>query len=415
MRRIRPVLTDIALAAGSLIVCLLLVEAVARGAVEWGIARSRRQAGALPISRYHPVLGWDKTPGAEQWVHRKEFEVLLRFNSRGLRGPERDYAKPPGTRRVLILGDSFAEGYYANEDETARAVLEGLLNREGCGPYEVLNGGTIAYSTDQEYLFYRTEGQRYGADLVVLFFYYNDLYYNASENGPGGEPKPYFLVKDGALALGNVPVPLLSRGLLNRQNPGVSRPQPWHGSMALRLLSNRTVDASPRLHRVLSHLGLVEPIPSDPPREFWPFGPGHPTEVREAWALTSAILAALRKEVEAHGARLVLFYVPMRAEVNDPVWELTRQRYRLGRRWDRYVVFDRLKSVCEALDIPLVDPREDLRRTEAKGPPAYYTRDVHWTATGNAVAAHVLEPPVRALLPCPTPAVGDSRNPLRPR
>ena len=401
MRRAPLPLTNLALLAGSFVACLLLVEAVARGAVEWGIARTRRQAAALPISRYHPVLGWDKTPGAQQWVRRKEFEILLRFNSKGLRGPERDYVKPPGTRRVLILGDSFAEGYYANEEETARAVLEGLLNREGCGSYEVLNGGTIAYSTDQEYLFYRTEGYRYGADLVVLFFYYNDLHYNASESGPGGEPKPYFLVKDGALVPGNSPVPQLSRGLLNRQNPGVGRPEPWHGSMALRLLSNRTVDASPRLHGVLSRLGLVEPIPPDPPREFWPFGPGHPSEVREAWQRTSAILAALGREVDAHGARLIVLYVPMRGEVNDSVWELTRQRYHLGRRWDRFVVFDRLRSVCEELDIPLVDPREDLRRTEAKGPPAYYTRDVHWTATGNGVAAHVLEPRVRDLLPCP--------------
>jgi len=399
--RARTLLANLALLMGSLAVCLLLVEAAARGAVEWGIARTRRQAAALPISRYHPVLGWDKTPGAQQWVRRKEFEILLRFNSKGLRGPERDYAKPAGTRRVMILGDSFAEGYYANDEDTVRAVLEGLLNREGCGPYEVLNGGTIAYSTDQEYLFYRTEGHRYGADVVALLFYYNDLHYNASENGPGGEPKPFFVVKGGALVLGNSPVPVLPRGLLNRQNPGVSRPQPWHGSIALRLLSNRTVDASPGLHHVLSRLGLVEPISADPPREFWPFGPGHPAEVGEAWARTTAILAALKSEVEAHGAKLVVLYVPMRAEVNDAVWELTRQRYRLGRRWDRYVVFDRLKAVCDGLGLPLVDPREDLRRSEAKGPPAYYTRDVHWTATGNAVAAHVLEPPVRALLPCP--------------
>jgi len=410
VRRARAVLANLALAAVSCAVVLGVVEGAARLSVEWSLARARRQTPALPISRYHPVLGWDKTPGARQWIRRKEFEILLSFNSKGLRGPERDYPKPPGTRRVLILGDSFAEGYYANEEETVRAVLEGLLAREGCGPVEVINGGTIAYSTDQEYLFYRTEGYRYGAELVVLLFYYNDLHYNASENGPGGEPKPFFVVKDGALVPGNSPVPVLPRGVLNRTNPGVSRPEPWHGSIALRLLSNRTVDASPRLHAALARLGLVEPLSADPPRELWPFGPGHPAEVREAWTRTAALLGALRQEVEGRGARLVVLYVPMRAEVNDSVWELTRQRYRLGRRWDRYVVFDRLRSICSELGVPLVDPREELRRTEAQGPPAYYTRDVHWTATGNAVAAHALEPHVRARL-CPASPVTPLRQP----
>ena len=95
-----------------------------------------------------------------------------------------------------------------------------------------------------------------------------------------------------------------------------------------------------------------------------------------------------------------MLYVPVRFEVNDRVWELSRQRYRMGRRWDRDVVFERLRSVCEGLGIPLVDPRHELRRQDATGAPAYYTRDVHWTAFGNAVAAHSLEPLLRSWLPC---------------
>src|SRR5262249_22929517 len=153
------------LAVASLLVGALTIEGAARAWVRAGLTRARESAGP-PLSRYHPVLGWDKTPGASQTVRRPEFEISLQFNSRGLRGPERDYARPPGTRRVLILGDSFAEGYYVEEAQTVRAVLEDLLRKEGCGPREVINGGTIAYSTDQEYLFYKSEGQRYGAEAV---------------------------------------------------------------------------------------------------------------------------------------------------------------------------------------------------------------------------------------------------------
>jgi len=398
--RARSLLANAGLAAASLLVGVLLVEGAARAWVGASLAQARRQTPALSLSRYHAVLGWDKTPGAAQNVHRSEFDVLLQFNSKGLRGPERDYTRPAGTHRVLILGDSFAEGYYVDEDRTVRAVLEDLLDREGCGRWEVINGGTIAYSTDQEYLFYKTEGHRYGAEAVVLLFYYNDLYYNASPLGPGGEPKPYFEVDGGALVPRNSPVPPPAKGLLNRQEPGVPAPKPWHGSIALRLLSNRTVDASPRLHGLLAGLGLVEPVSAEPPKEYWPFGRDHAREVNDMWERTHYILGALKKDVEAHGGRLALLYVPVRFEVNDAVWELSRRRYRMGRRWDRDVVFERLRAVCEDLGLPLVDPRGELRRQETTGAPAYFTRDVHWTAAGNAVAAHALEPVVRSWLPC---------------
>jgi len=397
--RARSIAANAGLAVASLLVGTLTIEGAARAWVRAGLARARESA-VPPLSRYHPVLGWDKTPGASQAVRRPEFEISLQFNSRGLRGPERDYARPPGTRRVLILGDSFAEGYYVEEAQTVRAVLEDLLRKEGCGPREVINGGTIAYSTDQEYLFYKSEGQRYGAEAVLLLFYYNDLYYNASPVGPGGEAKPYFEVVDAQLVLRNSPVPPPTTGLLNRVEPGTPAPKPWHGSIALRLLSNRTVDSSPSLHAALASVGLVEPVSSEPPKEYWPFGRDHPREVNTMWERTRYLLAALAAEVEAHGGRLGLLYVPVRFEVNDDVWELSRRRYRLGRRWEREAVVDRLRSVCQELRIPFVDPREELRRQESASPPAYYTRDVHWTAAGNAVAARALEPLVRSWLPC---------------
>jgi hypothetical protein len=398
--RARSVLANAGLAAASLLVGALVIEGATRVWVRASLARARQQAAALSLSRYHDVLGWDKTPGASQAVRRAEFDISLQFNSKGLRGPERDYSKPAGIHRVLILGDSFAEGYYVEEHETVRAVLEGLLAREACGRTEVINGGTIAYSTDQEYLFYKTEGHRYGADVVVLLFYYNDLYYNGSGVGPGGEPKPYFEVDEGRLVLHNSPVPAPTKGLLNRQEPGIPAPKPWRGSLALRLLSNRTVDASPRLHQVLARLGLVEPVSNEPPKEYWPFGRDHPREVNTMWERTRHILAALDAEVSAHGGKFAVLYIPVRFEVNDGVWELSRRRYHMGRRWDRDAVIERLRSVCEELGIPFVDPREDLRRQEATDAPAYYTRDVHWTAAGNAVAAHALESLVRSWLPC---------------
>jgi hypothetical protein len=326
-----------------------------------------------------------------------------------LRGPDRDYTAPPGVRRTLILGDSFAEGYYVDENQTAAAVLEGVLR--GCGPHEVINAGVQGYSTDQEYLLYLHEGRRYGARLVLVFFYGNDLRYNASAVGSGGEAKPYFDLDDrGALLPRDTPIPAPDPTTTSRARPGANRPLPWHGSMALRLLSKRTVGANPALHAALSRLGLVEPVSHAPPMELWPYGPMHPREVGEMWRHTRAILRALREAVAADGATLALVYVPVRFEVSDPVWELTRARYQMGRRWEAERVFLGLQEACAELNIPLVDPRAALRQSEASGAPAYYTRDAHWNARGNAIAAHAVEPLAREVFGCGGAATEGARR-----
>jgi lysophospholipase L1-like esterase len=388
--RLRSLLVNLVLALASLAATAFVLEAAAR-VYAGRLIRPDPAAAARPISRFHPTLGWDKPPGGESRIRRTEFDVLIQINARGLRGPDYEYAKPAGTRRVLILGDSFAEGYYVDEHETARAVLEQRLNAGPCRGWQVVNGGTIAYSTDQEYLFFREEGRRYEPDLVTLLFYHNDLLYNASPRGPGGEAKPFFQVEDGRLVARHLTLEPDPEGAPNRQNPGRAPLQPWRGSIALRLLSNRTVDASPALHRVLAKVGLVQPVGSDPPREFWPYGPGRGREVDAMWRTTEALLAAIKADVEAAGARFAVLYIPARFEVNDGVWQTTRERYRLGRRWDPYVVHDRLKAILDAQGTPLIDPRDALRATEASGPPAYYTRDVHWNAVGNRIAAEALQ------------------------
>jgi hypothetical protein len=397
--RLRSLLVNLGLVLFSLALCALVAELAAR-VYAGRLARPDPAAAARPISRFHPILGWDKPPGGEARIRRAEFDILIQINSLGLRGPEYAYAKPAGRKRVLILGDSFAEGYYVNEAETARAVLEARLNAGACPGWEVVNGGTIAYSTDQEYLFFREEGHRYAPDLVVLLFYHNDLLYNASPRGPGGEQKPFFVVEDGRLVARHETLAPDPKGAPNRQNPGRAQVQPWRGSIALRLLSNRTVDASPSLHRVLSALGLVQPVVSDPPREFWPYGPGHGREVEAMWTTTAALLAALKRDVEAHGARLAVQYVPARFEVSPSVWQTTRERYTLGKRWDPYVVFDRLKKELDAIGVPLLDPRDALTASEGGARPAYYTRDVHWNAEGNRIAGEQLQRFVEAQPVC---------------
>ena len=179
-------------------------------------------------------------------------------------------------------------------------------------------------------------------------------------------------------------------------------PSPWRGSFALRLLSDRTIDSAPRLHEFLASLGLVQRAGKDPSRELWPFGPANNKEVADMWERTGAILRALEVEVRAHDARLMTLYVPARFEVNDAVWDLTRERYDWGRRWRREAVVERLGEVLAPLGVPLLDPRAALRAADSGARPAYYTRDLHWNAEGNRIVGEQLAGGiVKEGWPCP--------------
>jgi hypothetical protein len=407
MSRPRSTALNLALSLVSVSLMALLAEGAARLYVERVYVDPHEEL--TPMSRFHPVLGWEKNPGSTRRIRRSEYDVEIAFNSKGLRGPERDYPKPGGTRRILILGDSFAEGYYAEENETARAVLERTLNARGCGPIEVINGGTLAYSTDQEYLFYRDEGSKYGADLVLLFFYSNDLYHNTRGNLGPNRPKPMFYVDGENIILANVPL---------KEPPPLKRedvvPKAWKGSYALRFLSDRTIDSAPRLHEFLARFGLVQRASTDPSRELWPYGPRNDKEVSDMWDRTSGILRALDREVRSHGARLMTLYVPVRFEVNDAIWELTKERFNMGRRWNREAVFDRLSQILETLRVPLLDPRSALRAVDSGPKPAYYSRDLHWNAEGNRVVGEELADDItRAGWSCEPPSAPDGSSATR--
>jgi hypothetical protein len=399
MKRIKDLLINLVILAVSLAVMAGLLEVWARWAEAARVkAVAREMEEEKPISQFDSLLGWSKFPGGRRRICRAEFDITIQINSLGLRGPERPYARPAGTRRVLLLGDSFGEGYYVEDEDTVRAVLERGLGDGRCGSWEIINGSTIAYSTDQEYLFFKSEGWKYGAEWVVLMFYYNDLFYNASPMGPAGEVKPCFVVENGRAVPTNVPLTPPGPGAANRQGAGIERMQPWRGSMALRQLSNRTMDAAPRIHGVLARLGLAQPVSNAVPRELVVFS--NRPEVEAMWETTAALVGELRREVTARGARLAVLYVPVRFEVNDGVWDLTRARYRMGRRWERTRVQVRLREICDTLDLPFIDPSPGLRAAESSASAAYYTRDVHWTKAGNLVAAQALDAALRPQLRC---------------
>jgi lysophospholipase L1-like esterase len=316
---------------------------------------------------------------------RREYRVAYRVNARGLRGPERGYEKPAGTARVLALGDSFVEAFMADDASTVTSRLEAHLAGRGCRA-EVINGGTVGYSTDQEYLFFRDEGRKYAPDVTVLFVYHNDIPYLTLERYQA-YPKPRLDFDADPPRIANAPVP--------RYEPPPAAPAaaPADGppSYLLELVKQRLERGSARTYNRLARLGFWEPLRKLPMNEELQLYRvpelGH---LRPSWSAFTWTVQTLSKDVAAAGGRLAIAYIPSRMEVSRSVWEFTQERYGIDETFQRDGVAARVKLIADRLAVPMIDLTASLAGADSRLAPTYYQTDSHWNPRGQDVAARAL-------------------------
>ncbi|MCP4204936.1 MAG: SGNH/GDSL hydrolase family protein [bacterium] len=131
----------------------------------------------LEMSRYALEVKESSTNPSIGHVHRagaraRLMDVQVEINSDGFRDHDYSIEKPPGTRRLVFLGDSLTFGWGVESDQTFEARLERILNDES--PTEVLNFGTGNYNTEQSVHLFFEKGLRYQPDGVVVFYFIND-------------------------------------------------------------------------------------------------------------------------------------------------------------------------------------------------------------------------------------------------
>lgn len=116
-------------------------------------------------------VGKTLAPGFEG-VH---YGVPVRISSRGLRDREFANEAPPGTLRLLALGDSWTFGVGVAREETWPKRLEAILGRDRS--IEVLNAGVSGYETYHEAVRYRRDLADFDHDVVLVGIYpVNDVH-----------------------------------------------------------------------------------------------------------------------------------------------------------------------------------------------------------------------------------------------
>ncbi len=352
-----------ALTCGSIIVLLIILELFLR-------VSGYKVATFYPHGEFHnydPELGWIQKPNHKAIFEGLDFKVTVTSNSQGFRDREYSIEKPPETKRVIVLGDSFAWGWGVENDEVFTEVAERQLNK-----VEILNLGHSSYGTDQELLLWKRLGQRFSPDLTAVVFYSNDIEDNS---GPTGE-RPQFILKDGTLSLAKTP-------------------QPWTMIRNLK----RVLKDNLRLYYFIDYrIALLKQSRKHPNSgsglEKW-FFKDFLDRMGNAWEVTKALLLEIDRLTDH---RTLVVFIPNRLQLEDDRFlEALQTAHLEDDKTDRMLTNRLLETFCTEHQIPFLDLTSRFQK-ERTHEPLYFDHDFHWSPRGHHVAGEALGETLRYLL-----------------
>ncbi len=381
----------ILLLTGSVCVALLIVEA------------------ALRIGGYShfnpsiadPALGYALRPNASGWW-RKEGIAFVTINSAGMRDRERALTKPPGTFRIAVLGDSFAEAFQVSAEKTFWSVLEQRAQECASDPavafagkkVEVLNFGVSGFSTARELIQLRDRVWQYQPDLVLLLVTTrNDIRDNSRAiNRYGAAPLPYFVYRDGKLVLDNSFLDARNQLLSFRLQQSVAgRGLNWLRTHS-RLLG--LIDAAREAYVWQTEAATNETFGSEAGLDDEVFRVPTDAAWEDAWKVTEGLIVQMRDEVTTRGAQFLVVTGSTGIQVSADASSREAYMKRLGVE-SLFYPDQRIKALGEREHFNVVNLAPLLLDYAVRNQVFFHGADRtknrgHWNETGHRVVGEML-------------------------
>jgi hypothetical protein len=315
--------------------------------------------------RHHALV-----PDSYSEIRQRDFAYIQRVNHLGLRGKDTTVEKPAGTRRVLMLGDSFTMGKGVEDDQTFVVLVErGLqeaLSACGGGSIEVLNGGVDSYAPVLSAIQLERDLGRLGPDLVVLNLDNSDLIQEAAY-----------------------------RQQATRDESGtiVAVPQVWQDSAYERFLSwtSRNLFLTRVLlvyvNRAMDHRQItVRRVVNEAGREHFAHTLAGDVDRTAQWDAMFESIARIQRDATTLGAPLLLSTYPWAHQLDrDLGWV---GRYEHMQRGERTTTLtqETIRRRSAALGIPVFEALP-VFQAYAGSEPLYFDHDPHWNALGQRLMA----------------------------
>jgi len=366
-------------------------------------------------------VGWYGQPGMEIVRSLPTTCSVYRYNNLGFRGPDRSLAKPDGVMRILVLGDSFVEGYQLPDDQLMTTQLERILTQRLARPVEVINMGISGWGTAQEVLAYNRFGRALQPDIVILMFATCNDIINSSQKlskiyNEKMEPlKPFFTLENNQLQAHLPDEHLVQKSrALAEVNQSQKREAPWEKMIGIKRLLCRTRlgyllwtrwDQPSQLRLTLDRWKIV-PFSKRIFRttwgehgfyrglslRFWIYYPEIDPIWQAAVQVSGRMILRLKDMVEEDHARLLLVSGANIEQVDKDIWKLTQRLQPTIRHFklDLNLPEKRMKIMTENQKIQYLSLVPDFRQAASEGRELFLRGDGHWNKEGHLVAAEAI-------------------------
>ena len=293
------------------------------------------------------------------------------INKDGMVDREYPYAKPAGTLRVALLGDSVTASLYTTDGRKFAQLWQAGLSRQLGQPVEVLNFGLDGTGTWEQLQLFHLRARRFSPDYVVLAFYWGNDVWNNEASLSRGRPNP---MKDDYAVTGWVTTLKVAHRNAIRWL--------WNHSAAFQLLDTLKTTLETQWdyrHALPNTDGGATATPGadtgeNDPAMHWN---------SPAWDLTRQLITKLNAEAAAAHARLIVFSIPM-------LDQITRTRP---------LPYHEFRAFLQENGIPAIDAFDALGRLSASQKRALYLGDeAHLNDDGHRFFAEAGLPQLASLL-----------------
>lgn len=345
-----------------------LVLVISLSIVEVALRVAGHDLNPSDLWRFDSTFGWTIDP---------DTQLVDKVNSRGFRHRDVSPEKPPNTKRLLMLGDSFTEAVTFPYAQIFAGLVETRLNRGVASRWEVISLGVGGWGTAQQLIALKTVGMPLRPDVVVLqVFPFNDLCNNtiglAHTCSTQDDHRPYFVLEDDRLRATHVSpwrTFLRNRMVLFGMVENILRPNVSQS------------EALPYWRRNTRAIGLEHEGPS---QSLLPDNKQAPV-VRHGWQTTERLVREIR---DVLGAIPLLVVVVPYSRTFGHQW----QAFSANRNG---VVADhgtnRVVEICHGLGLPTVDVRSKISNSHWGPEELFLPSDGHFSAVGHSLVAEWIQ------------------------
>lgn len=294
------------------------------------------------------------------------YDATYQTNSIGLKGPEIDPSKP----NIVLLGDSYLEGYGASNDEMIVHFLDSNYQQQ----YNFLPfGSSGGFGTVNEYALYENFARHYQPKLVILLWLnYNDLFDNLNAIRSG------FLDEQGNYTFTR----LSSHEEVISAIDDMAQPRTLENEVGF-----YTFSLAKRGFRTLQNVS-----------QYWTNVKGNfkdaigqvyateiPPNLEKAYVISEKVIQDLQRSVARDSAQLVVVNLFDPYQVDEGWLKVMEEK--LGVPMDPRFPNQKIQAICEQSGIPYLSLYEPtmvkIRQDQMEFPYFNFSCDNHLTAEGN--------------------------------